>query len=370
MARAYFCPRCLDRVTEESVRYADGYGNDAKKPDVAYQRDAGSWLRAVWRGVPDALYQTDPKVRARAMGMGVHARCPEGHRVPQFAFDVPTVVLAMVGEGASGKTVYLGTLLEQLGRRRLPDLGFETDEYSEKLRHQIFADFYHHDQTPPATTEARDDLQREAISGLVSAQGSPKYYLSFFDASGEENNPADPGRVNQFLFRADAVMHFVTPEALGLPRTSARRDDQRQTYYVTDNAIRTAIGAARRDAHAAVVIPKSDDIDSAALDMLQDARAELDFKTLGLAGAYDVIQQDSAYLRGVLLGNPDSEALVERIEDHYRTTSYHLVSATGGPADPVTERFRKRRPQRVLDPLLVSLVAAGAIDLKSGRTRL
>ena len=141
----------------------------------------------------------------------MYALCPRGHRMPDHAFDLPSIVVGLVGESASGKTVYLGTLLEQLDRGRLlPYLDLEPDEHSEQLQNQIFGEFYRIGQVPEATAAGRSDAQREALTRTAKSEGVERFYLSFFDASGEQNKRQDHGTHNRFLFRGrrgDALHH-------------------------------------------------------------------------------------------------------------------------------------------------------------------
>ena len=119
MAKNYFCPRCLERIAEESVVYRTRTGEQTEKPRLVYERGPREWSRAIWAGDPSPLYQVNPKVQADHYARGVHAMCPHGHRMPPKAFDIPSLVVGLVGETSAGKTVYLGTLLEQLDRGRL-----------------------------------------------------------------------------------------------------------------------------------------------------------------------------------------------------------------------------------------------------------
>jgi hypothetical protein len=195
-----------------------------------------------------------------------------------------------------------------------------------------------------------------------------RFYLSFFDASGEQNTREHHGTDNRFLFVANVVMHFITPEALGLARRrQARRQDQRQTWHSTNAAIQLAADVARPGTHAAVIIPKSDDLDPGSLDMLTDARDDLDYGGgLTLLRAFQIIEQDSHYIRRMLLSSEEGRVLVRRIESKYATAAYHLVSATGEPPDPEQNRFLRRRQQRVVDPLLAALVKIGVLDARAG----
>ena len=373
MAKSYFCPRCLERIAEESVVYRTRTGEQTEKPRLVYERGPREWSRAIWAGDPSPLYQVNPKVQADHYARGVHALCPHGHRMPPKAFDIPSLVVGLVGETSAGKTVYLGTLLEQLDRGRLlPYLDFDPDEYSEALQEQIFGDFYRDGTVPQATAPGRGDAQREALTRTAMSDSVDKFYLSFFDASGEQSTRQHHGTDNRFLFVADIVMHFVTPEALGLSRrTGRRRLDQRQSWHTTNAAVRSAASAARPGTHAAVIVPKSDDIDPAALDMLTDAREDLDYgRGLTLLRAYQIIEQDSHYIRDLLRSIEDGRVLVDRIESAYQSVTYHLVSATGEPADERINRFQHRRPQRVLDPLLAALVRVGVLNAREGRRAL
>jgi hypothetical protein len=373
VAKSYFCPRCLERIAEESVVYRTRTGEQTERPRLVYERGPREWSRAIWAGDPSPLYQVNPKVQADRYARGVHALCPHGHRIPPRAFDIPSLVVGLVGETSAGKTVYLGTLLEQLDRGRLlPYLDFDPDEYSEALQEQIFGDFYRDGTVPQATAPGRGDAQREALTRTAMSDSVDKFYLSFFDASGEQSTRQHHGTDNRFLFVADIVMHFVTPEALGLSRrTGRRRLDQRQSWHTTNAAVRSAASAARPGTHAAVIVPKSDDIDPAALDMLTDAREDLDYgRGLTLLRAHQIIEQDSHYIRDLLRSIEDGRVLVDRIEGAYQSVTYHLVSATGEPADERVNRFQHRRPQRVLDPLLAALVRVGVLNAHDGRRAL
>jgi hypothetical protein len=370
VARTYFCPRCLRNIRTEEVLYRTRTGQPAEKPQDEYDRGFREWAQALWRGDPDPIQRIHPQQRAERDQHGIHAQCPEGHRIPSRAFDVPSMVVGLVGEPSSGKTVYLGTLLEQLDRGRLlPYLDFVLDERSQKLRTDVFQDFYTSGALPFPTSAYQGDAGREAITETAVTGDIERFYLSFFDASGEQNSVQDQGRTNRFLYVADTVMHFITPEALSLPRRfSGRRDDQRQAWFRTNEWVQTAIRAGDpRRAHAAVIITKSDDIAPEALDILVDAREDLAYSgELSLLRATQVIEEDSRYIRDFLRSLDGGLPLSIRCEEAYRSVSYHLVSATGEPADPVSRSFARRRPQRVLDPLLASLVHTGLLDAQQG----
>lgn len=370
MARTYFCPRCLDTVGVEHVLYRTRNGEPADKPREEYDRGFREWVQAVWQGDPEPIHRIHPQRRAERDHHGIHAQCGRGHRIPLRAFDVPSMVVGLVGEPSSGKTVYLGTLLEQLDRGRLlPYLDFHLDERSQKIRAEVFHDFYTSGAVPFPTSAYQGDAGREAITETAVAGDTEKFYLSFFDASGEQNSVEDQGRTNKFLYISDVVMHFITPEALTLPRRSLnRRDDQRQAWFMTNQWIQTAIRSGEpKRAHAAVIVTKSDDIAPGALDILEDAREDLNYSgELSLLRAVQVIEEDSRYIRDFLRSLDGGLPLSIRFEEAYRSVSYHLVSATGEPADPQTRSFRNRRPQRVLDPLLAALVHTGVLDAQKG----
>ena len=371
MPRTFFCPRCLDSITPEQVQYRTREGEAAARPRIAYDRTPRDWARAIWDGDPGAIHKVNPRTVAQLHATGVHAQCPKGHRLPDKAFDIPSVIIGLVGEPSAGKTVFLGTLLEQLDRGRLlPYLDFTLDERSEALRDEIFHDFYVAGRVPETTLPNQGEAGREAIMATARSGALDAFYLWFFDTSGEQNRLIDHGRYNQFLFVADVVMFFITPEALSLKRRYAgRRGDQRQAWYTTNGSIQAAVRAGTRPkAHAAIIVIKSDDIDPSELDILTDARGDLDYGDgLTLHRAWEVITQDSGYIREFLRSSEDGRTLSGRIEKAYGSTSYHLVSATGEPAEPAENRFVRRRPQRVLDPLLAALVHARMLDPHDGR---
>ena len=57
MAKGYFCPRCLERIAEESVVYRTRTGEQTEKPRLVYERGPREWSRAIWHGDPSPLYQ-------------------------------------------------------------------------------------------------------------------------------------------------------------------------------------------------------------------------------------------------------------------------------------------------------------------------
>jgi len=75
-------------------------------------------------------------------------------------------------------------------------------------------------------------------------------------------------------------------------------------------------------------------------------------------------------LRPVDLESNNLARVADRIESAYQSVTYHLVSATGEPADERVNRFQHRRPQRVLDPLLAALVRVGVLNAREGRRAL
>jgi hypothetical protein len=364
MARSFFCPRCLDRVTAKDVTYRNRAGEVVARSSSPYDRGARHWLSAVWQGQPDPLYAVDLRSRAAHDADEVHPVCADGHRIPESAFELDSVVVGLVGEVSAGKTVYLGTLLDELSRGRLmPWLDLELDERGEELKEMTFGPFYANGSQPFQTAENQQNAGREGFMLLGRSATFDEFHLTVFDTSGGQSRVADAGRHNQYFYVSDVLVFVVTPEALGLPRRqAARRPDQRQTWSVTSSVVQAALRVKReRPGHAAVVVTKSDDIDPDRLDLLHDARGNLAYgEGLSLLRAIQVLQQDSSYVRSFLHSFENGRTLSERIENGgFSSVSYHLVSATGGPVDPATARFAHRNPQRVLDPLLLSLHQLG-----------
>ncbi|GAA2104176.1 hypothetical protein GCM10009841_21870 [Microlunatus panaciterrae] len=369
MARTYFCPNCLAKINQEQVRYRTRNGEETAQPVIVYDRGPAEWAKAIWTGDPRHIHQKDRAALAERFRQGIHGECPNGHVVPDDAFGVRSVAIGLVGEAAAGKSVFLASLLDLLERGRLmPYLDFRRPEAARRVIAERFGPFYRFGEAPAATTTA---APREAITVEGYKDGELQAYLSFFDTAGDYSDYADLGEHNRALFAADVMMFFITPEALHLPKSRPqRRPDQRQSWSDTHALIQVALEAAKHSktlAHAAVILCKSDDIDPSSLNILKEARADLRYGDgLTLHRAFEVIEQDSAYIRRFMDSNDDGRVVARRIEETFTTVSYHLVSATGGPADPGTGRFVNPRPQRVLDPLLTSLVRTGMLDPNHG----
>ena len=153
-AFALRCPRCLVEVDPGNLAHRDADGNDAQAPSPP-PIGAGRWARAIVRGDPDPLHSVDLLGQIDYDAAAVRAVCPEGHDLPHSLFDRPTIKVALVGLSSSGKSVYLGTLIEQLvfsARLHHAGLRARLEDQSRILFNERFGRFIDDNTAPLATT--------------------------------------------------------------------------------------------------------------------------------------------------------------------------------------------------------------------------
>lgn len=368
MAETYVCARCLTRFTEAEIRYRDRAGATVEPPrlrEVARVRD---YARAAWLGDPAPLDTTLASAVARMHAQGIHAVCPQGHRIPQAIFDRPTLVVALIGEQSAGKSVYLATLIEEIvqkGRLVGHGLTFHLDESCADAFAQRFQDFLHRGGVPVQTERHPDSgVSLEPYLVAVHTESGPVANLLFFDSDGGTMaRLADHGAHNPHVYVSDIVFFFVPPAALGgLGPGGTARADQRQSLTTTQRTLSTTLDALQavagqgRGKAAAFVVSKSDDIASGYLGDYENLTDDLDLEAdVPLTDIVDTINEDSGYVRDFVQRHHGT-GLVHAVEAYFDHVSFHLTSCVQGPA--YDGRFMGgREARRVVDPLLVVLAS-------------
>jgi hypothetical protein len=367
--RALVCPRCLHEFPRTALTYRTSAGATVATPDIRARPTPLDVTVSVLRGDPDLLERRNTRRLAEYQAQGVRPTCPQGHTLPRTILDLPTYVVALVGETSSGKSVYLATLVHELVTREVwapLGLTFRLDDSCRARFAEEFGRTVDEGQVPVATEGNPDVLTaREPYILVVRIGGYEIANLLLFDVAGHQlDTLQNQASSSPHLLVADAALFFVPPAAI--PRLAQRhRPDQYQSARRTTAMLHDAIslmsskkasGAGRA---GAIVVSKSDDLPEGALG-LADLADEPDYADLDLPDLVETIESDARYVRA-FLEYQDVGNLVQAVEDYFEHCSYHLVSCVQG--SPRDGRFvGGLQPSRVTDPVLFVLKALGVLD--------
>src|SRR3954470_11123361 len=127
-AKAFVCPRCLERFSLSAWQNAEGQRVPPPPRPSRWQRLTESFRAPEQSGTPQSTQFRAAMGDARRLS----AVCPNGHRLPPDYLDRPTVVVGLVGLTGASKSTYLTVLLDLLyaGAFAPLDISVEMDEES------------------------------------------------------------------------------------------------------------------------------------------------------------------------------------------------------------------------------------------------
>lgn len=357
------CPRCLCVVNPSALQYQDREGALVGAP-VTPRPSAGQWVRAISYGDPDRLYKADLGRAIADDERGVRGVCPNGHDLPAELYDHPTIKIALVGLASSGKTVFLGTLLDELvekGRLDAVGIGAKLEQRSRAEFTRRFAGFLDEDIAPKGTTPDESGVTIEPLMIFLTTPSQQRVNVLVYDADGSRLDRAeDIANFARALYVADAVIYFLPPSALPKAESvrGTPRPDEKQSYTKTVQAMHTSIEALRkarpngRNLFGAIVIPKSDDLAETSLGSSSSLLDDLPYERFSdLEECVDVIEDDSVIING-FMKESGARSMVSEVQRFFGATSFHLASCLAS-ATEVDGRFSEgRAARRVLDPFI------------------
>src|SRR3954452_4104869 len=371
-AKAFVCPRCLERFSLSAWQNAEGQRVPPPPQPSRWQRLTESFRAPEQSGTPQSTQFRAAMGDARRLS----AVCPNGHRLPPDYLDRPTVVVGLVGLTGASKSTYLTVLLDLLYAGALAplDISGEMDEESAdrfelNSRQPLLVDKRHLPLTPLLLEEGQSPEPLTVVFRRT-ARGAPERSLSvvFFDASGEQlYRKEDLGRFGKFLYVASGIIVVLSPGMF--PGLQSAPDPgeasiglARPTQMLVNLAalLRSARGlkqdAYLADVSAAVILSKADKLCSRPdfpADTLRPADlSAAELSPAGLPRLFEEVRANSGRLVDFLETNGGSNlltTLLGRLPD----PTVHAVSATG--SEPTGGRYPTITPRGVLDPLLVLL---------------
>jgi hypothetical protein len=370
------CPYCYHKINRKrlwfvcSGRPAPGYRacvkevNDRRLGETAYREQMFPTF------APPLRWWFSPR-KARCPGCnaesGEHV-CPCCNTpLPANFGDGWSPVIAMVGARATGKTIYLTVLANQIQdvlRER-----FEADVwlFGDEARQQLAANeqMLFEDRELPALTQRPVDGRSEPLvfewrrrHGPFGRFGSS--YLSFLDTAGESLGTESGVAELQYLKNMDAMIVLLDPYSL--PRVRERLNLTGETPRAASNAL-TVLGQVTQHLRKQEGLKSNQRLAKpiavafAKFDLLTDTLREEDRQTLFRPETDDPWYDETAgramheTMRELIL---DWEAGIDRhLHSHYETYQYFALSSLGRPPDLSTNKVSEKgiRPSRVPDPL-------------------
>ena len=366
-------------------------------------------MRCPWcwtPSAPDALHQRCPDACGQeAERFPVRERCPHGReptkarycpvegcgrRLEHDYITTPGRIIAVVGSSESGKSTYVGVLVNELRNRVGAAFdGMSVDlvgdasraRYDEVFRHFLYAEH----RTLRRTDSLRAQHVLEPLMFMLRFPGRGRLsgrdtltagMVVFYDTAGEDIFDADRReRLARYLGAADGIIFFFDPlqvrsvraELSGVGSLPDRAQDQVGMLQGVAEVLRRDRGqdaAARISTPLAVVVPKTD----ALTGQLPSATA------LGRPGPHDGVydepdgRQVHDEVRAVLHGWTDGAALVNTVRNAFADHRFFGLTALGfPPASPDELAPQGIHPLRVEDPMLWLLSRFGLIRTRSGR---
>ncbi len=372
----YLCPQCAVHYRAGDFTAYTAQSEPWTPPGLsAPQRVA----RAV-RALLGATQKDRDRVRHQhleELRLGVHHRCPQGHRMPPEFLRRETVPIGLIGPSSVSKSTFLAVLLQRIvGMTDLAPMGmtFTVEEHSRGIYQRDYV-------TPLAMRRPPEQTRLERTAPLVVRMHrdwapDDDVNLLFFDAAGEGYRDArSSAELNPFLTVMSGALVFCSPVNLAFGQRSgfalpegiegATAPGAGSVVAALQSA-RTVLDRRRDPIPTGVVIAKCDEL--APLEALQPRPGQAIPLDQGFYGNEEGYLSRQSRWPYELLAN-HGQAILAEVERFSLLTRYHAVSATGCAVNQLG-LFERISPIRVHEPLLGLLydrgMLAGAEALKVG----
>jgi hypothetical protein len=319
--------------------------------------------------------------------------CPAaecGRRLEYDYITTPSRIIAVVGSSESGKSTYVGVLINELRNRVGAAFnGASVDLVGDASRaryQEVFQDFlYGQGRTLRRTDSIRALHALEPLMfmlrfprrGRLSGRDALTVGMAvFYDTAGEDILDADRReRLGRYLTAADGIVFVVDPLQVASVRAAVdgvgslpgQVQDQVGMLQGLAEVLRHGHGrdsATRIRTPLAVVLAKTD-----ALAGLLPPGTALD-RAGQHDGAYDDIDGRQVHdeVRAVLSTWTDGPALINTVQNAFADHRFFALSALGFPPTS-TEKLSPQgiHPLRVEDPMLWLLGRFGLVPVRKGR---
>ncbi|WP_214404335.1 TRAFAC clade GTPase domain-containing protein [Pseudonocardia lacus] len=309
-----------------------------------------------------------------------------GRRLERDYTTNPAHVIAVVGSSESGKSTFVGVLVNELRNRvgeAFDGASVELVGDASRTRYrEVFGDFlYRRGRTLRRTDSIRALHALEPLvfmlrfprRGRLSGRERLRTGVAvFYDTAGEDILDADRrGRLERYLAAADGIVFVLDPlqvpsvrEAVGTGVVPAVAQDQVEMVQGVVEVLRGSGAGERITTPLALVVAKTDVL----IDHLPPATAVT--RPGPHRGAYDEGDGEQVHdeVRAMVHSWTDGPRLVDLVRTTFEQHRFFAVSALGVPPRNAEELAPDGiHPLRVEDPMLWLLTRFGIIPGRRGR---
>jgi hypothetical protein len=383
------CPHCFHRLSTDVFAWVCVSGRCPTQHDLEASRLHGAPV-AVGPVVVVARPSPAPRgwvppvtIDCPTCGVGDREACPDCHYLlPADWRDGEAMCIAMAGARATGKSVYVGVLVKQLGQlaERLGTTLAPANERTESVYRSVYERALFEQRgliepTPAAHTQ--DSYQREPLVYSLGILGGRRRFIVLRDVAGEDMEaPSSEMPHLGFFAHADGVIFMFDP--LRVPEIRDQLHDLVPAELHSGGdplAVLTKVlrMVGEGPAMIAVVLSKFDamqalrSVSGTAWNRVMSNSGAAFLRDAGVgAGGYD--DEDGQLLSlevRSLLQRLGAGALVTSLERPHRgqriNHRFFAVSALGEPADGESLHERGISPFRCLDPVRWVMSSVGAL---------
>lgn len=316
--------------------------------------------------------------------------CPNCHaELPRATGECESLIFAMIGAKATGKSHYLAVLIDQIVNRVGPALDIllepGNDRTIKRYRDYFHAPLYRRHETIKGTSSAEtkegSSVQFPLVyqlsfrdRGLFGRKKIIKTVsLVFFDTAGEDLNDQDVmSTVNKYIYRADGIILLLDPLQLAVVRDQlagrvGMPEQNTETADIISRTTNLILTGRRLPPNATVPTPLAVAFSKFdAVQPLVDPQFQLN-ATPNHAEGFDV--RDFAAVNGEmqsLLAQWGGEGLLHHVQARYPKHGFFGLSALGCNPHGI-DVVPRVLPRRVEDPFLWLLHQHGLIKPARGR---
>lgn len=318
--------------------------------------------------------------------------CPACHNeLPESTLSGTDMIISVVGSRASGKSHFVGVLIEELLQRVASKFGGSLEGFADsyaRWKNGFYTSLYENRQKLPLNQSALQNPDNGTYRPLIFKLNFRRrvlfwdvidsYTLVFFDTAGEDlDDPNIMNTVNKYICKSAGIIFLLDP--MQIPAVVNRLDSSiverasavRLNQAAKPNDIMTRVSQMiRNDRHmpqnrvidipVAAVFSKFDAIEPIVPEDFTVRRPSPHCEKgyFDMTDCHNVNSQIQA-----LLNAWNATAFTSQLETNYKNYSYFAVSALGN--NPTKDdRIEPPHPHRIEDPLLWILKENGVIKGK------
>ncbi|MDR1542719.1 MAG: hypothetical protein LBU32_33045 [Clostridiales bacterium] len=363
-------PRCVKSADIEATQFRTGYIGRTLPDESIMPRVMGP---KYFKGLGSSAVCPECKIKS-------HKRvCPACHNpIPESTLTGKDMILSIVGSRNSGKTVFMGIIIEELRRRVLNSFGgamWGFEDTAQRYDNGVYKKLYKELSMPELTVSALADTDENAHKPLIFTmsfrgfgQRLKTFTIVFFDTAGEDMNELDTmSTVTRYIAKSAGIIFLIDPLSLQGVRALLSDDDVKRSNSIDFNdqagagaviaKVTQLIRNERRlsytrkiDIPVAAVFSKLDPIErlfpNGSTTLRNSPHCSLQkFDRNDRQMVSDEIHS--------LLNEWGAGYFTTQLQTVYSNYSYFAVSSLGlGNAPDENKKIRTPHPHRVEDPLL------------------